>query len=99
MNYSDNYYRLSQRFAEVPRLGPGHEEAMALFNALARSPELALKCILQPGDIQLLNNHTCLHYRSAFTDHPVRSLNPCTLTAALLVGGACASSAAMPHPV
>lgn len=72
VNYSDNYYRLSQRFPEVPRLGAQHEEAMALFNALACSPELALKCVLQPGDIQLLNNHTCLHYRSGFTDHPVR---------------------------
>ena len=71
VNYSDNYYRLSQRFPEVPRLTPAHQEAMALFNALASSPEFALRDTLRPGDIQLLNNHTCLHYRSAFTDHPV----------------------------
>jgi alpha-ketoglutarate-dependent taurine dioxygenase len=72
VNYSDNYYRLSQRFPAVPRLTPAHHEAMALFSALAASPDLALRMMLQPGDIQLLNNHTCLHYRSAFTDHPVR---------------------------
>ncbi|CAL8468861.1 g8402 [Coccomyxa elongata] len=70
VNYSDNYYLLSQRFEEVPRLTPAHYEAMALFNELAASKELRLEMILQPGDIQLLNNHTCLHYRSAFVDYP-----------------------------
>jgi len=36
VNYSDNYYRLSQRFPEVPRLTPAHYEAMAVFNELAK---------------------------------------------------------------
>ena len=36
VNYSDNYYKLSQRFEEVPRLTPAHYEAMALFNELAK---------------------------------------------------------------
>lgn len=36
VNYSDNYYKLSQRFPEVPRLTPAHYEAMALFNELAK---------------------------------------------------------------
>ncbi|KAK9842564.1 hypothetical protein WJX81_006293 [Elliptochloris bilobata] len=70
VNYSDNYYKLSQRFPEVPRLTPAHYEAMALFNELARADELRLDCYLQPGDIQLLNNHTCLHTRGAFVDYP-----------------------------
>jgi len=73
VNYSDNYYLLSQRFEEVPRLTAAHYEAMALFNELAASRDLRLEMILQPGDIQLLNNHTCLHYRSAFVDYPVSS--------------------------
>lgn len=72
VNYSDNYYLLSQRFPEVPSLTQQHYEAMALFNELAASPQLRLEMILQPGDIQLLNNHTCLHYRSAFEDFQVR---------------------------
>eukprot|EP00192_Tetraselmis_astigmatica_P010488 CAMPEP_0117669910 /NCGR_PEP_ID=MMETSP0804-20121206/12419_1 /TAXON_ID=1074897 /ORGANISM="Tetraselmis astigmatica, Strain CCMP880" /LENGTH=377 /DNA_ID=CAMNT_0005478069 /DNA_START=119 /DNA_END=1252 /DNA_ORIENTATION=+ len=70
VNYSDNYFRLSQRHASVPRFTPAHHEAMELFNELARSEEIHLKYYLQPGDIQLLNNHTCLHYRGAFTDGP-----------------------------
>ncbi len=66
INYSDNYYILSQRHKEVPRLQAEHYEAMRLFNELASSPELALRTVLQPGDVQLLSNHTCLHYRGAF---------------------------------
>ena len=37
-----------------------------------RCDEFRLDYYLQPGDIQLLNNHTCLHTRGAFTDFPVR---------------------------
>lgn len=85
VNYSDNYYLLSQRFPEVPRLTAAHYEAMSLFNQLASSQELALQMILQPGDIQLLNNHTCLHYRSAFVDWPV-SLLPVLSTSDLTEG-------------
>ncbi len=28
--------------------------------------------VLQPGDIELVNNHTCLHHRTAFEDYEVR---------------------------
>lgn len=80
VNYSDNYYLLSQRFPEVPRLTQQHYDAMALFNELAASPQLRLEMILQPGDIQLLNNHTCLHYRSAFEDYPVCDASCCPET-------------------
>ena len=41
VNYSDNYYKLSQRFEEVPRLTPAHYEAMALFNELAKRAALS----------------------------------------------------------
>lgn len=71
INYSDNYYLLSQRHADVPRLTQQHHEAMALFNEIASSDELRLDAMLQPGDIQLLNNHTQLHTRSKFEDFPV----------------------------
>ena len=50
-------------------------EALRLFNALALSDKLRLDLMLQPGDIQLLSNHTQLHTRSAFVDYPVR--RPC----------------------
>ncbi len=70
VNYSDNYYHLSQRHAEVPKLQAEHHEAMRLFNELASGPELSIRMVLRPGDVQLLSNHTCLHYRGAFRDSP-----------------------------
>jgi alpha-ketoglutarate-dependent taurine dioxygenase len=39
-----------------------------MFNELAASDELRLDYMLQPGEIQLLNNHTQLHARSEFQD-------------------------------
>lgn len=37
---------------------------------LARSDALRLDMEFQPGDVQLLNNYTTVHWRTAFTDHP-----------------------------
>ncbi|GIL88821.1 hypothetical protein Vretimale_16958 [Volvox reticuliferus] len=73
VNYSDNYYLLSQRHSEVPKLTAEHHEAMRMFNELASGPELSLRMVLQPGDVQLLSNHTCLHYRGAFRDSPAHT--------------------------
>eukprot|EP00887_Chlorella_sp_A99_P003510 scaffold7.g3510.t1 len=70
MNFSSNYYFLSQRHPEVPRLTPAHLEAIKLVEDLAQSDELRMDWILQPGDIQLLSNHTVLHARGAFRDGP-----------------------------
>lgn len=57
VNYSENYFRLSQRHPEVPRFTPAHHEAMEMFTALASSDELRLDGVLEPGDVQLLSNH------------------------------------------
>jgi alpha-ketoglutarate-dependent taurine dioxygenase len=37
---------------------------------LARSDEFRLDMAFQPGDIQLLNNHTVLHWRTGYQDWP-----------------------------
>ncbi|KAL6780837.1 hypothetical protein ACKKBG_A08640 [Auxenochlorella protothecoides x Auxenochlorella symbiontica] len=68
VNWSSNYYLLSQRHEAVPRLTPAHLEAIRLFDELAASPRHSIRYQLQPGDIQLLSNHTVLHARSAFVD-------------------------------
>lgn len=57
VNYSENYFHLSQRHPEVPRFTSAHHEAMELFTSLASSSELRLDGVLEPGDIQLLSNH------------------------------------------
>jgi hypothetical protein len=53
----------------VPRLTPAHLEAIRVFNDLAASDELRMDAVLEPGDIQLLNNYTMQHSRSGFVDH------------------------------
>ncbi len=65
---------------QVPRLTPEHHAAIKLFEEIAASDEVAMHYILQPGDIQLLNNHTCLHHRTAFEDFEV-SLHLCVCVA------------------
>ena len=56
---------------QVPRLTAKQEEALQYLNALARSDDLRMDMNLEPGDIQLLYNHTMLHMRGAFDDHDV----------------------------
>ncbi|HVH79029.1 MAG TPA: TauD/TfdA family dioxygenase [Stellaceae bacterium] len=68
--YSGTYIRSAQRFPEVPRLSPHDVEALEMFDELANDNELRLDMELQPGDMQFLHNHTCLHDRTAFVDWP-----------------------------
>ena len=64
--FQSKNHRDSQRFPEVPRLTAAQLAAVAAFEALADDPRFYLEHALVPGDIQLLNNHTQLHTRSAF---------------------------------
>ncbi len=54
----------------MPPLTPAQVEALDLFDSLADDPALHLRMELQPGDIQLVQNHTLLHDRTAFDDWP-----------------------------
>ena len=74
INYSATYYELAQRHPDVPRMTEKQLEAIRWFNSLAKSDELRMDGDLEPGDIQLLQNHGILHMRTAFEDHPVRVL-------------------------
>jgi hypothetical protein len=64
--YSRSYVESAQRFNEVPRLTPRQNEALDLLAALAQ--ELALHTRMEPGDIQLLNNHVTYHARTELVD-------------------------------
>ena len=72
VNRSSNYSAsAAARFPEaVPPLSAAQKAAVAKVEAMAASPRFMLACSLQPGDLQLLNNHTCLHTREAFADGP-----------------------------
>ncbi|HEY4250656.1 MAG TPA: TauD/TfdA family dioxygenase [Roseomonas sp.] len=68
--YQRQYIDSAQRFPEAPRLTPAHVEALDLFDDLANDPALNLHMEFRPGDVQLVYNHTLLHDRTGFEDHP-----------------------------
>ena len=68
--YQRQYIESARRFPDVPPLTPQQIEALDLFDELANDPKLHLLMELEPGDIQLVHNHTILHDRTAFEDFP-----------------------------
>lgn len=68
--YQRQYIESARRFSDVPPLTPTQIEALDLLDQLANDPTLNLTMEFQPGDIQLVHNHTILHDRTAFEDHP-----------------------------
>jgi Taurine catabolism dioxygenase TauD, TfdA family len=68
--YQRQYIESARRFPDVPPLTPQQVEALDLFDELANDPKLHLLMELEPGDIQLVHNHTILHDRTAFEDFP-----------------------------
>jgi hypothetical protein len=65
--YSRSFVESAQRFPEVPRLTAAQSEALDMLAMLAQ--ELALQTRMEPGDIQLLNNHVTYHARTGLVDH------------------------------
>lgn len=68
--YQRQYIESARRFDGVPPLTEQQIEALDLLDQLANDPRLNLEMELEPGDIQLVNNHTILHDRTAFEDYP-----------------------------
>ena len=60
----------AQRFPELPRLTQAQRDALDMVSDLAGSPEFSLDIDFDPGDIQLVNNLTTMHSRTAFEDYP-----------------------------
>ena len=67
--YQRQYIESARRFPDVPPLTAQQIEALDLFDQLANDPKLNLMMELEPGDIQLVHNHTILHDRTAFEDY------------------------------
>jgi len=68
--YQRQYIESARRFTDVPSLTRNQTEALDLFDSLADDPSLHLFMQFQPGDIQIVHNHTILHDRTAFEDWP-----------------------------
>ncbi len=63
-----NITAAQERFPEVPRLTELQNRALDMIDELVASDELCYHMVLERGDLQLLNNHSTLHSRSAFQD-------------------------------
>jgi hypothetical protein len=68
--YQRQYIDSAQRFEDAPRLSAETVAALDLFDALADDPALNFEMVLEPGDIQLVHNHSLLHDRTGFEDWP-----------------------------
>jgi len=66
--YQRQYIDSAQRHPDAPRLTSVQIDALDLFDALSNDPSLHFLMDLEPGDIQLVHNHTLLHDRTAFED-------------------------------
>ncbi|HEX6732636.1 MAG TPA: TauD/TfdA family dioxygenase [Pyrinomonadaceae bacterium] len=68
--YQRQYIESARRFPGVAPLSQQQIKALDLLDELANDPKLNLMMELQPGDVQLVHNHTILHDRTAFEDYP-----------------------------
>ena len=68
--YQRKYIDDARNLPGVPPYTKEQEEALDLIDSLADDPVLHLRMEFQPGDIQLVHNHTIFHDRTAFVDWP-----------------------------
>ncbi len=67
--YHSDYFRSALRYSDVAPLTRDESDLLDLYEEIACSPELYLDMELEPGDIQLVSNHTVLHARTDYEDH------------------------------
>jgi hypothetical protein len=67
--WNRNRVTMAQRLDGVPALTQPQHEATDELDRILRQPDLMYSMELQPGDMQLLNNHVTLHSRTNFEDH------------------------------
>jgi hypothetical protein len=91
--YQRQYFDSAQRFPDARRLTADDVAALDLFDRIANDSRFVLPMRLQPGDIQFVHNHTLLHDRSAFEDHP----EPDRRRHLLRVWLACPGARPLPH--
>jgi|tagenome__1003787_1003787.scaffolds.fasta_scaffold20986338_7 hypothetical protein len=66
--FNPGYVYSAQRYRETPRLTAQQIDAMEAFHRMCASPRFRFDVELMPGDLQLLNNNTTVHARSAYRD-------------------------------
>jgi hypothetical protein len=66
--YLRQYIELGHELRNSP-LSDVEKEALDILDSIIMRPELRIDMMLEPGDIQLANNHLVLHSRTSFIDY------------------------------
>jgi hypothetical protein len=67
--WNRNRVQSAQKLPGVPPLTAPEREAMELLDVILRRADLMYTMYLEPGDLQIMNNHVILHSRTGFQDH------------------------------
>lgn len=66
--WNRNRVRTAQELEGVPLLTAEQRECTDLLDEILRRPEVMFTMWMEPGDLQLMNNHVLLHSRTSFED-------------------------------
>lgn len=67
--WNRNRVQSAQNIAGVPALSEKQRETMDVIDAILQRPDVMFTMWLEPGDMQLINNHTLLHSRTDYVDY------------------------------
>jgi len=67
--YHIDYFRSARNYNGVRAFNNAEEELLNLYQEVASNADFYLDMDLQPGDIQLLSNHSNLHARTDYVDY------------------------------
>ena len=68
--YHSDYFRSVERHAEAEPFTDLERELLDAYDEIAQRPGVYLDMELEPGDVQLLSNHTIVHARTGYEDAP-----------------------------
>lgn len=66
--WNRNRVRTAQDLPGVPPMTQAQRDCADLLDAILQRPEVMFTMWLEPGDLQIMNNHVMLHSRTAFED-------------------------------
>lgn len=67
--YHSDYFRSVYQHVDLSPPTTEQTELLDLYDSIAAEDELALSMDFEPGDVQLLSNHSILHARTEYEDH------------------------------
>ena len=67
--WNRNRVRTAQEIEGVPALTQAQKDCTDLLDDILRRPDVMFTMWLEPGDLQVMNNHVMLHSRTQFEDH------------------------------